>query len=210
MERTRQNGQRAASAHRVVALVMAAGYSRRYGDTDKRQARLGDGKTLLATTLARIEQAFPQVRVAIREEDDALRLGLAPSTPLIRLRRAPLGLGASLAEAVAALGRDRRLRDAQAVAVLLGDMPRLQPETLRALQQRITHDTIWRPCCGGQPGHPVLFGRDVWPELERLTGKTGAKALIQRHASRYRTYDVDDAGTLIDIDTPDALAGLDR
>ncbi|HBP77634.1 MAG TPA: nucleotidyltransferase family protein, partial [Halomonas sp.] len=47
----------------------------------------------------------------------------------------PLGLGASLAEAVAALSRDRRLKDAQAVAVLLGDMPRFQPETLLTLQQ---------------------------------------------------------------------------
>ncbi|HBP80840.1 MAG TPA: nucleotidyltransferase family protein, partial [Halomonas sp.] len=28
---------------------MAAGYSRRYGDADKRQARLADGRTLLAT-----------------------------------------------------------------------------------------------------------------------------------------------------------------
>lgn len=194
------------SANHVVALIMAAGYSRRYGEADKRQERLADGRTLLATTVARTEQAFSQVRVAIREEDDAFQLGLAASTPLIRLRQAHLGLGASLAEAVAALGGDCRLNDSKAVAVLLGDMPRIHPATLRALQQQATRDTIWRPRYGGQPGHPVLFGRAFWPELAHLRGETGAKSLIQRHPSHYHTHDVDDAGTLFDIDTPDALA----
>ncbi len=208
IEHTQQNRQCAESAHHVVALVMAAGYSRRYGDADKRQARLADGRTLLATTVARIEQAFLQVRVAIREEDDALQLGLAPSTPLIRLHRAPLGLGASLAEAVAALSRDRRLKDAQAVAVLLGDMPRFQPETLLTLQQCITRDTIWRPCFRGQPGHPVLFGRDFWPALAGIDGESGAASLIRQHASHYRTHDVDDAGVVFDVDTPDTLSNL--
>ena len=194
------------SANHVVALIMAAGYSRRYGEADKRQERLADGRTLLATTVARTEQAFSQIRVAIREEDDAFQLGLAASTPLIRLRQAHLGLGASLAEAVAALGGDCRLNDSKAVAVLLGDMPRIHPATLRALQQQATRDTIWRPRYGEQPGHPVLFGRAFWPELAHLRGETGAKSLIQRHSSHYHTYDVDDAGTLFDIDTPDALA----
>ena len=194
------------NANHVVALVMAAGYSRRYGEADKRQERLADGRTLLATTVARTEQAFSQVRVAIREEDDAFQLGLAASTPLLRLRQAHLGLGASLAEAVAALGGDCRLNDSKAVAVLLGDMPRIHPATLRALQQQATRDTIWRPRYGGQPGHPVLFGRAFWPELAHLRGETGAKSLIQRHPSHYHTHDVDDAGTLFDIDTPDALA----
>ena len=196
------------SANHVVALIMAAGYSRRYGEADKRQERLADGRTLLATTVARTEQAFSQVRVAIREEDDAFQLGLAASTPLIRLRQAHLGLGASLAEAVAALGGDRLLNDSKAVAVLLGDMPRIQPATLRALQQQATFNTIWRPRYGGQPGHPVLFGRAFWPELEHLRGETGAKSLIQRHPSHYHTYDINDAGILLDIDTPDALASL--
>lgn len=195
-------------ASHVVALIMAAGYSRRYGAADKRQERLADGRTLLATTVARTEQAFTQVRVAIREEDDAFQLGLTKSTPLIRLRQAHLGLGASLAEAVAALDCDPLLQEAKAVAVLLGDMPRLQPETLRALQQCITHDTLWRPCYHGQPGHPVLFGRDFWTALTRISGEAGAQSLLRQHVSHYRTYDVEDAGVVLDIDTPDALANL--
>ena len=96
------------SSSNVVALVMAAGYSRRFGEDDKRCATLTDGRSLLAASVANAEQAFPILRVAIREEDDATLLGLAESTPLVRLHQAHLGLGASLADAMAALSHDAR------------------------------------------------------------------------------------------------------
>jgi len=187
----------------VVALVMAAGYSRRFGEHDKRCACLADGRTMLAASVTNAEQAFPLLRVAIREEDDADLLGLAEGTPLIRIRQARLGLGSSLAEAVTALSNDPRLNSVQAVAILLGDMPYLQRDTLFALQQLATHDTIVRPCFKGQPGHPVIFGRSLWPALQTLSGDAGAKDIIRRHAAHYREYAVQDNGTLIDIDTPE-------
>ena len=75
-------------------------------------------------------------------------------------------------------------------------------------QQCITRDTIWRPCFRGQPGHPVLFGRDFWPALAGIDGESGAASLIRQHASHYRTHDVDDAGVVFDVDTPDTLSSL--
>ncbi|OJA06025.1 nucleotidyltransferase family protein [Halomonas sp. QHL1] len=191
------------SSSNVVALVMAAGYSRRFGERDKRCACLVDGRTLLAASVTNAEQAFPLLRVAIREEDDAGLLGLAEGTPLIRICQARRGLGSSLAEAVTELGNDPRLNSVEAVAILLGDMPYLQRDTLSALPQLATHDTIVRPCFKGQPGHPVIFGRSLWPALQSLSGDAGAKDIIRRHAARYREYAVQDNGTLIDIDTPE-------
>tara|TARA_R110000824_G_scaffold393237_2_gene592247 strand:- start:144078 stop:144692 length:615 start_codon:yes stop_codon:yes gene_type:complete len=190
------------SPSHIVALVMAAGYSRRFGDQDKRRASLADGRPLLAASVAQAQQAFAQLRVVIREEDDPALLGLADDVPLIRIQQAHGGLGTSLAEAMAALGRDSQLQSIEAVAILLGDMPCLQRDTLLALQHQATRDTIVRPCHGGRPGHPVIFGRTFWPELETLNGNTGAKALIRRHASLYHEYAVQDAGTLVDIDAP--------
>lgn len=190
----------------VVALVMAAGYSRRFGERDKRCACLADGYTMLAASVTNAEQAFPLLRVAIREEDDADLLGLAEGTPLIRIRQAQLGMGSSLAEAVTALSNDPRLSNVEAVAILLGDMPYLQRDTLFALQQLATHDTIARPCFKGQPGHPVIFGRSLWPALESLSGDAGAKDIIRRHTAHYREYAVQDNGTLIDIDAPEELS----
>ncbi|MBZ5487601.1 nucleotidyltransferase family protein [Halomonas aquamarina] len=186
----------------VVALVMAAGYSRRFGDDDKRLARLASGQTLLAATVARARQAFAHIRVVIREEDEAARLGLADDVALIRVRQAHRGLGASMAEAVTSLGRDTATSNATAVAILLGDMPWISREALTALQQRATPDTILRPCHAGKPGHPVIFGRTLWPELEALSGASGAREVIRRHPCRYHEYDMADGGLFQDIDTP--------
>lgn len=194
------------SSSHVVALVLAAGYSRRFGEADKRCATLTDGRPLLAASVTNAAQAFPVLRVAIRDEDDAALLGLAESSPLIRLHKAHLGLGASLAEAMTALHQDTSLSDIAAVAILLGDMPWIQQETLLSLQQLASRDTILRPCFDGKPGHPVIFGRTFWPALETLDGHTGAKEIIRNNTSHYHEHHVQDAGTLIDIDVPAHLA----
>lgn len=200
------------SSSNVVALVMAAGYSRRFGQQDKRSVRLADGRSLLAASVALAEQAFPLLRVAIRAEDDAELLGLTEHTPLIRLHQAHVGLGASIAEAVKALSSDTRLNHVDAVALLLGDMPWIKQKTLLSLQRASTRDTIVRPCHAGKQGHPVLFGRALWPALEALGDPIvakdigikdiGAKDIIRRHAAQYHEYAVQDAGTLMDIDAP--------
>ncbi|WP_172116867.1 nucleotidyltransferase family protein [Halomonas hibernica] len=195
------------SSNHVVALMMAAGYSRRFGPSDKRCAPLPNGQTLLATSLANAQRAFTHLRVAVREEDDPTLLGLPQDMPLVRVRQAHLGLGASLTEAVGALGRDPGLDNMGAVAILLGDMPYVDPKTLLTLQRLACRDTIVRPCFEGQQGHPVIFGRTMWPALERLSGSDGAKGVIQQHASRLRECPVADAGILRDIDAPADLPG---
>ena len=186
----------------VVALVMAAGYSRRFGADDKRLAPLADGHSLLTASVAKARQAFNQLRVVIREDDDPSLLGLADDVALIRVRHAHLGLGASIAEAVAILSRDPTLSNTHAVAILLGDMPWIKPEGLIALQQLATRDTIVRPCHAGKLGHPVIFGRMLWPDLEALTGASGAREVIRHHAARYHQYDLQDVGLFGDVDTP--------
>ncbi|MDQ7729408.1 nucleotidyltransferase family protein [Halomonas sp. SpR8] len=198
------------SSNTIVALVMAAGYSHRFGEDDKRCAPLIDGRSLLATSVTNAEQAFPVLRVAIRDEDDTTLLGLAESTPLIRLHQAHLGLGASLAEAIKVLSQDAGLSNIEAVAILLGDMPGIGLETLLTLQRLATRDTIVRPCFDGQQGHPVIFGRAIWPALQAISGSEGAKEVIRRHAARYREYAVQDAGILIDIDTPADIVHIEN
>lgn len=196
------------SSERLVAVVLAAGYSRRFGTADKRLARLPDGRPLLAATLARVGEAFPLRRVVLRAEDEPMALGLPASTSVIRVTRARHGLGASLGEAIAALDRDAALADVEAAAILLGDMPDIRPETLHALQRHAARTAIVRPCHAGRPGHPVLFGRDFWPELAALDGDDGAREVIRRHRDRYRKIAVADPGVCRDIDTPGDLLPL--
>ncbi|MDW7747198.1 NTP transferase domain-containing protein, partial [Halomonas sp.] len=89
--------------------------------------------------------------------------------------------------------------------VLLGDMPDIAPSTLASLGRAARRDTILRPVHGGRPGHPVLFGRTLWPELAALQGDRGAREVVRRHVSRLHLIPVKDPGIHRDVDTPGDL-----
>ncbi|MEN8640096.1 nucleotidyltransferase family protein [Pseudomonas sichuanensis] len=184
----------------VVALVLAAGQGSRFG-ADKRRAVLGDGRSLLQHSVERALAVFDEVRVVLRDGESADALGLPGACCIVPSPDAGLGMGHSLAAGAASLSDC----DARAVAIVLGDMPWILPQTYRRLVEAADPAAIVVPCCQGQNGHPVLFGRDYWPELAKLCGDEGARSVLQRHRDRVRVLDVDDSGVLRDVDTPAAL-----
>lgn len=182
---------------------MAAGCSRRFGTADKRRARLGDGRALLTHAVERATAAFDDCHVVLREDDEPDALGLLPGTGLIRAPHADQGLGSSLADAIGVLDG---IPGADALAVLLGDMPHISAATLTSLARAASRDTILCPVHQGRRGHPVLFGRALWPELAALRGDRGARDVVRRHASRLRLIHVEDPGIHRDVDTPADIA----
>jgi molybdenum cofactor cytidylyltransferase len=182
----------------VVALVLAAGRARRFGN-DKRRARLPGRGPLLAATLATLRPHFADIRVVLRDDDDRQALGIAEDIATIFTAEAVKGMGASLAAGMRALSRDSH---AEAVAILLGDMPWVRDETLRALRARACTQSIVRPVFHGQAGHPVIFGRAFWPWLCRLEGDTGARDVVHDHRSSCIDIETQDSGILRDIDHP--------
>lgn len=184
----------------VAALILAAGQGVRFG-ADKRRATLPDGRSLLAHSVERALAVFDDVCVVLREGERAEDFGLPVGCRVIHSPDAALGMGHSLAAGAESLSDSKAL----AVAILLGDMPWITPTTLRQLADAATASTILFPVHDGQRGHPVLFGREFWQELMLLTGDEGARAVVQAHRDRCVTREVDDAGVLRDVDTPDAL-----
>lgn len=181
----------------VHALVLAAGYGRRFG-ADKRQARLPDGTPLLAASLARAARCFARVSVVLRPEDDPVALGVPDGMGIVRCAEAARGMGHSLAAGARTLAS----ADGVALAVLLGDMPWLADATLVALAARAEARRIVFPRYQGERGHPVLFGRRFWPALANLKGDNGARALLQAHPEACLDLTVDDPGVLRDVDAP--------
>ncbi|MDN6855904.1 nucleotidyltransferase family protein [Pseudomonas sp. CAN2814] len=184
----------------VVALVLAAGQGSRFG-ADKRRATLPDGRSLLAHSVERALAVFDEVRVVLRDGERAEDFGLPSPCRVIHSPDAALGMGHSLAAGIASLGDSQ----ACAVAILLGDMPWIAPQTLRELTDAASASTILFPLHDGQRGHPVLFGREFWPALTQLSGDEGARVVVQAHRDRCITLEVTDAGVLRDVDTPAAL-----
>ncbi|NQD76429.1 NTP transferase domain-containing protein [Pseudomonas sp. CM27] len=184
----------------VVALVLAAGNSVRFG-TDKRRALLMDGRSLLVHSVERACAVFDDVRVVLRDRERGMDLGLPPGCRVISSPNCASGMGHSLAAGAASLVDS----EAQAVAILLGDMPWVETATLAGLGFNASASTIVLPCHDGQQGHPVLFGRAFWPALARLTGDEGARSVVKANPASCVRLEVQDAGVLLDVDSPDAV-----
>ena len=91
-----------------------------------------------------------------------------------------------------------------AIIVLPVDFPRVQQETVNQLVAEFRQHpvAVLNPAFDGKPGHPVIFSRDVVAELLHPDLPDGARTVIDRHLAGAGTLAVDDAGVLIDIDTP--------
>lgn len=187
----------------VVALVLAAGRARRFGN-DKRRACLPGRGALLAATLATLRPHFADIRVVLGIEDDAISLGIAKDIGVIVAEAAELGMGESLAAGIRALSTERQA-PAVAVAVVLGDMPWLSKDTFALLCSRASERAIVRPYYRGRGGHPVLFGRCFWGSLEQLTGDEGARSVVRRHRDACIEIEVQDPGVVQDVDRPEDL-----
>lgn len=184
----------------VVALVLAAGSARRFG-ADKRRVALADGRSLLAHSVERARAAFADVRVVLRAGERGEDFGLPGDCRIVASPEAAAGMGHSLAAGAGSL-RDSQ---AQAVAILLGDMPWIEPATLCRLADAASASTIVLPRHAGQYGHPVIFGRDFWPALARLRGDEGARAVVRAHQGCWTVVEVADAGVWLDVDTPQGV-----
>ncbi|WDY59600.1 nucleotidyltransferase family protein [Pseudomonas sp. PSKL.D1] len=184
----------------VVALVLAAGSSVRFG-ADKRRALLADGRSLLVHSVERACAVFEDVRVVLRDGERGEALGLPANCRIVASPDSALGMGHSLAAGAASLVDS----DAVAAAILLGDMPWLAPETLVQLVCAADATRIVLPFHDGQQGHPVLFGRDFWAALSSLKGDEGARSVVKAHPASCIRLEMQDAGILQDVDRPEAM-----
>lgn len=189
-------------ALRAGVILLAAGRSRRFG-SDKRSAVLGDGRTLLAASIAAVEHSGLPLLVCLDRSDTELAATLAAAGTAVSLcDDAAQGMGHTLAHGVR-----HRPGDWQGILVALADMPWVRPDSVLAIARQLTPDTIVSPCYQGRRGHPVGFGAAFFGSLAASTGDRGARELLARHPGAVRELSLDDPGVLRDVDTPDALRG---
>lgn len=170
----------------VVVLILAAGRGERFkasgAQVDKLNAPLA----------------------GLRVRDHVLRSVQASGLPWHIVERehtqhlAQPGMGDSIACGVAATA------GAGGWLILPADLPLVQPVTLLAVAQALTHHAVVVPFYQGEKGHPVGFDGSCGSELQALHGDEGARSVVaQRGAWR---LDLSDPGCVLDVDTLDALA----
>jgi CTP:molybdopterin cytidylyltransferase MocA len=86
------------------------------------------------------------------------------------------------------------------ILVSLADHPLVRPDTVRTIlsESALHPGRIVIPRYQGRRGHPTLFPR---PIISEVLAAGNLRDVISRHAADVHTVDVDDEGTVLDMDT---------
>jgi molybdenum cofactor cytidylyltransferase len=181
----------------IAGILLAAGAGTRFGG-GKLLHRLPGGTSIGVAALRNLKSALPRVVAVVRPNDHELRELLEKErVPIIECAQADRGMGHSLAAGVAAEF------DADGWVIALGDMPRVQPETIQSVAEAMAQGAeLVVPVFAGQRGHPVGFSGRFRDYLLALSGDAGARAILAAHASTVRQLEVNDPGVVQDVDTP--------
>jgi molybdenum cofactor cytidylyltransferase len=150
-----------------------------------------------AAEAARLDEVVVVLGPGAGEVWSALRPG--PRTRAAVNPRAAEGQSTSLRTGLRAVDVE-----AEAAAVLLGDQPEIRPDAIDGVIEAFRRDggPVVQAVYGGRPGHPVLFARAAWPDVEAATGDEGARRMVAANAERVRRVEV--GGDLPeDVDTED-------
>ncbi|HXG53513.1 MAG TPA: nucleotidyltransferase family protein [candidate division Zixibacteria bacterium] len=85
---------------------------------------------------------------------------------------------------------------------LVGDQPMVRSQLIDALVDRFEHGGAWivAPTFGGQTRNPVLFRRNLFPELLALKGDQGGRVLVQKYKDRAELVAWHDEVPFMDLD----------
>jgi molybdenum cofactor cytidylyltransferase len=191
----------------IAGLLLASGASRRFG-ANKLVAPL-DGRPMVRWSAEALASAVDAAYVVVPSQDREIRAALRGlRLHWVENADANEGMASSIRAGVATLPAE-----AEAVVITLGDQPLIHGDLIRDVV------ATWRAAPPGiravaaqyedGRGHPVLFGAALFADLKALEGDRGARELL---ASLGESLAVVRATGVrpADVDTPDALAALER
>ncbi|WP_237072695.1 nucleotidyltransferase family protein [Pseudaestuariivita rosea] len=188
----------------VVIFIPAAGQSSRMRGADK-LLELVDGVPLIRAQVDKALATGKRVVVAVPALDHPRAAALSGlDITLISLPESAEGLGGTLRGAVAHLqGQTDRLM------ILLADLPDLTTRDINTVLDGINQAPeaqVWRGVTqDGQPGHPIVFDRSLFPLFAEIKGDDGGQAVVKA-AKTVHLIPLPDQRARCDLDTPEDWA----
>jgi molybdenum cofactor cytidylyltransferase len=169
----------------------------------KHLARI-DGRPMLARVIDAIRASRFELAAVVLAPDDGpgRELVISLGAPWVCAEDAHEGRAASVRAAVRAAPSD-----AAGLLVALADQPFLTEDDLDRLADAFarTMRGIVRASYAGEPGSPVLFGREHFDELLALSGRAGGREVVAAHEGAVVPIEIDPAHGR-DIDRPEDLS----
>lgn len=187
---------------RLATIILAAGQSQRMGSVNKLLMPV-DGQPMIQRVVGvAIEANSTDIHVVTGHERNQVQSCLdGYDVNFVFNGSYRLGMGTSIAKGIRAIAT----QDYHGAMFLLGDLPYIKAATLSLVAEMFAKyegRKILAPYYRGKPGHPVVFPREFFDELQLLSGDQGAKELRGKYRSRIARIEVDDPGTTRDMDAP--------
>ena len=194
---------------RVAGVLLAAGASTRMGKT-KQLLPFGE-KTLIERVLVEaLNSELDKVVLVLGYQAVEIKKIINPVSPqpkltIIENRQFKQGISSSI---IAGLSEIENTHDH--VMILLGDMPFIHRDLINLLIRRYLQSGLLIAAIKGQdrPAHPMIFSRQLYPELLILQGDVGARALFTKYRDKVCLIEPEGPYDAKDIDTPEDYAGI--
>ena len=184
----------------VVGVILAAGSSSRYGETNKLLVEWED-TALVSHATETVSQSAVDATVVVGGEDcKRVQTAVADSDAIVVCNDA---YSAGQSTSVRCGLRAARELNADAVIFALGDMPAIAVESIDVLVAAYRSDVgdALAAACDGIRGNPVLFGCRHFEALANITGDIGGRAVFRADDSAV-LVETGDSGVLVDVDHP--------
>ena len=188
---------------KIGCVIMAAGNAARFG-SNKLMRQIG-GKSIFCRALEAIPtQCFEKVVVVSQYTGFTEYVKDFPFT-FIHNDLPEKGISHTIELGLFALTH------CDGILFCVSDQPLLRRETIAALVAlwREDPEKIVAPAHKGMRGNPCLFPARFFSELLELSGDKGGSVVIRHHEEDLLLLEVD-PGELMDADTPEALAEIER
>lgn len=195
----------------VHILILAAGASSRMRGADKLTLPVGTEPLLHRVARTALDCGGP-VLVTLPPGPGARHAALADMpVQIVDVPDAGLGMSRSLVRGIEALAPMAGPRDG--LMILPADMPGFTAAALSGLIARFQADPdhiLRGGTMDGQPGHPAIFPRDLWPALAQVTGDEGGRSVLRQNQGRVRVIPLPGPMAILDLDTPEDWAAWEN
>jgi len=185
---------------KLIGILLAGGKGERMGSRPKALLPIGDGTFMGAIVSSMKDAGIEDIAVVVGFHADevlpfvphGIRSVINPTPEKDMLSSLLIGLKCAFEEHTGAL-------------IALSDYPLVKVSTYRALveEHREHPECIISPVNENHGGHPVVFPKILFGELESAPFEVGARHVVRANPQLRRFVPVDDPGIRIDINTPE-------
>lgn len=183
-------------------ILLAAGAGARFGG-DKLKAQIA-GRPFLEYILSVLPSGRFGRCAIVAADEELLCMAAQYGISGVINNKPEKGVSRSIRMGLEAVGT------ADACMFCVCDQPLLTKETICGMLDAYASGTILALSSGGRRGNPVLFPSFLFGELKSLDAGGSGKTVIDAHPDLLRLYDIPDPVQLLDIDTKEQIAGLEK